>query len=159
MIIFKKAKLSWLNWSVALVIFGSINTGHYLRNYEMTGNVFATNETIYNHYVNEKHSLKMMVSNVTRNLSLQFGLPKIAPIAFNITKSIHEIIGLDLNDPEITSYKYEVDPLSTHENNGANTYHVILILFCFLWLLIFFKNQKFVFRLFWLAIILSFLIF
>ena len=124
---FKKQKVHYLSYLLLIGSFVVINSGHYSRNYELTSSIFGSDEETTKYYVNETHSVKMMISNVTRNLSSQFGIPKVAPIAYRLTKNVHELIDVDLNDPKITSHEYTVDPLATHENNGANTLHMVLM--------------------------------
>ncbi|MBL4669947.1 MAG: glycosyltransferase family 39 protein [Flavobacteriales bacterium] len=158
-IITKKLQLKWIYYLLMVVSFISINSGHYARNYQSTVSIFGTNDAIQDYYVNEEHSLKMMVSNVSRNLSNQFGVPKLAPIAQAITENLHKLMGSDINDVKITSHTYTVDPLATHENNGANTYHMILMLLSSVCLVVFFKNQNQQIRIYWVAIICSFLLF
>jgi 4-amino-4-deoxy-L-arabinose transferase-like glycosyltransferase len=145
-----------------LVLVGSfvlINASHYARNYELTANFFGSDETTTAYYVNEKHSLKMMVSNVTRNMSSQFGVPKIAPVAAQFTRSVHQLLDMDVNDPAITSHRYSVDPLATHENNGANPFHMTLLLLSLVWIVVTIKKRSQ--AVFWYAaaVVLSFIVF
>jgi hypothetical protein len=158
-IISKKKQVKWVHYLLMFIIFGTINLGQYTRNYQLTSSVLGTNTTIQNYYVNEEHSLTMMISNISRNLSLQFGVPKAAPVAYKITEKIHQLIEKDLNDPKTTSHEYNIDPLAIHENNGANIYHTLLMLLSMLWILICIKKQNLIFILYWLAILLSFLLF
>ncbi len=158
-VVIKKGQLKWLSYTLLILSFIAVNAGHYSRNYQLTSTVFGTDETIRNYYVNEEHSLKMMVSNVSRNLSNQFGVPKVAPVAQHLTEDLHQLIGRDVNDPKITFGTYLVDPLATHENNGANAYHMVLILLSCVLLLIFIKKQDKRMAIYWAAIILSFLVF
>lgn len=158
-VVFKKMQFKWVCYFVMGLCFVAINSGHYSRNYQLTSNLFGTNEAIHNYYVNEEHSLAMMISNISRNLSNQFGVPRVAPIAQGLTGDLHRLIGIDVNEPKITSHNYGVDPLATHENNGANIYHVILMLLSCVWLIVFIKKQNKRIIIYWLAIILSFLLF
>jgi hypothetical protein len=155
----QKMKLKWMNYFVLILVFGAINAGHYIRNYQLTSNVLGTNTEIRNYYVNEVHSLPMIISNVSRNISLQFGVPKAAPVAYKLTEQLHQLIGAGLNDPKTTSHTYDVDPLAIHENNGANIYHTLLMFLSLLWILVRIKKQNIRFTLYWLAILLSFLLF
>jgi len=157
--IVKKHKIKWLQYFMLIASFMIINVGHYCRNYQLTSNIFGADVESTKYYVNEKHSVKMMISNVSRNLSNQFGVPKIAPIAYCITEKIHKIINIDLNDPEITSHDYNVDPLATHENNGANLYHMLLMILSMVWILITIKKRDKRVLVYTLAIVLSFLLF
>ena len=159
LIVFKKEKLRWLHYLLLLLSFVVINLGHYSRNYQLTDNVFATNSDIHNYYVNEEHSAKMMVSNILRNISSQFGFPKIAPIVNQATRELHGIINVNPDDRKTTTHDYRVDPLATHENNGSNIYHAILMFLSLLWMLVYIKKQNLRLTIYWIAIILSFLLF
>ncbi len=159
LIIFKKEKLRWLHYILLILSFVVLNVGHYSRNYQLTGSVFATSESLHYYYVNEEHSVKMMISNITRNISSQFGFPKIAPIADKTTRKLHKLINSDPDNLKTTTHDYRVDPLATHENNGSNIYHMILVLLSIVWVLISIKKLNPLLTVYWIAIILSFLLF
>ncbi|MBL4593867.1 MAG: glycosyltransferase family 39 protein [Flavobacteriales bacterium] len=158
-IITKKQQLKWIYYLVILLSFIVVNIGHYSRNYQLTSTIFGTDEVIRNYYVNEEHSIRMMISNVSRNLSNQFGAPKIAPIAQGLTEDLHQLIEVDVNELKFTSHTYGVDPLATHENNGANPYHMVLMLMSCFWFLVFIRKQDKRITVYWIAIVLSFLLF
>ena len=158
-IIMKKEKIKWLQFSLLGLLFLVINLGHYSRNYKLSGSVFATNEAIQNYYVNEEHSAKFLMSTISRNISIQFGVPKVAPVAQELTEKFHNLIEVDVNTPTITSHIYGVDPLATHENNGANFYHTLLILLSCLLMLILHKKINKRILLYSVSILFSFLLF
>lgn len=158
-LIINKQHKKWLYLLITGVIFLGINSGHYSRNYYSTSTIFGTNNEINSYYVNEKHSVKMMISNVSRNLSSQFSVPYLAPIAQELTEDLHQLIGANINDPKISYSIYSVEPLSPHENNGANTYHMILMLLSSIWLVLFFRKINLQVRIYWITIIASFLMF
>ena len=154
-------KKQFVVWPYVFLIgsFVLINTSHYARNYELTASVFGSDDSTTNYYVNQKHSVKMMVSNITRNMSSQFGVPKIAPIAAQFTKDIHKVLEMDFNDRSTTSHLYDVDPLATHENNGANPLHMILMLMSLMWILLTIKKRNLPLLLYAVAVVFAFLIF
>ncbi len=158
-ILFRKQKILWLHFLLVVVSFTVINSAHYSRNYQLTSNIFGSDEDIHNYYVNEEHSLKMMISNVTRNISYQFGFPKIAPVVFDITKGLHELMNEDIHNPKTTYDLYSIDPLATHENNGSNIYHAVLIILSMVWMFIFLKKHNPRLTVYWIAIVLAFLLF
>ena len=157
--IMQKQKISYVLFLIIPLIFMFINVGHYSRNYQLSGNLFATTPAIKSYYANEEHSITALFSNVSRNLSLQFGVPKIAPLVENLTVQFHQIIGQDVNNPKTTSHTYGVDPLATHENNGANFFQMLLILLSIVVLVFFYQKEDYKIRWFALIIILSFLLF
>ncbi len=158
-IAFKKMPIVWLNYLLVGLVFVVINFAHFSRNYQLTSSILGTNPSLQNSYANETHSVTGLISSVTKNLSNQFGLPKIAPLAAAATEKIHELINVDINDYNISYINYSVDPLSTHENNGANTYHTILMLLTIIWLFIFYKKYNRGIVVLLIVIILSFLFF
>jgi hypothetical protein len=158
-IVRKKQQVKIGHYLLLIASFTLINTGHYSRNYQLTASVFGSDETTTAYYVNQKHSVKMMLSNVTRNMSSQFGVPKLAPIAFELTKSIHQLLDLQVNDPATTSHEYRVDPLATHENNGANPYHMILMLLSLCWFVATLKKRNRQITIYSAAVVLSFGVF
>jgi hypothetical protein len=155
----KKQQLVVWPFVVLGVSFVSINANHYARNYELTANFFGSDDITTAYYVNQKHSVKMMVSNVTRNMSSQFGVPKIAPVAVQLTRDLHQVLNIDVNDPTTTSHRYDVDPLATHENNGANPFHMILLLLSLVWIMVTFRKRSLSVLLYAGAVILSFIVF
>tara|TARA_B100000809_G_scaffold116172_2_gene114343 strand:+ start:5670 stop:7571 length:1902 start_codon:yes stop_codon:yes gene_type:complete len=158
-VISKKGQIKWSYFLVVIFFFGSINSGHYTRNYKLTNSIIGFNEVFDSYYVNEEHSFKMMVSSVIKNISNQFGIPKIAPIIYIAAEKAHNLMSLDVNNPKISSHKFDIDPLATHENNGANPFYMILILLSLLYFLIFFKRQNRRIIFYALGISLSFLLF
>ena len=141
------------------LLFTAINLGHYSRNYQLSGNLFGTNSEIHNYYVNESHTFKGLLSNITRNLSNQFGVPKLAPLVEDLTVQFHQLIHQNINDPTTTSHTYDVDPLATHENNGANVFHILLILISVVAFVLFSKKINKRIKWFSIVIFLSFLLF
>ncbi len=158
-VLVKSIPLIWLNYLIVGLVFVTINFAHYSRNYQLTSTIFGTNEELQRSYANEYHSFPGLISSVSKNLSSQFGIPKIAPLAKEITEEIHELINVNIDDYQISYTNYSIDPLSTHENNGANPYHTVLMMLSTIWLLIFFKryNRSIVF--FCIVSVLSFLLF
>lgn len=158
-IVTQKARFQTVGSSLLIALFVLPNVGHFVRNYTLNHSVFGTNEAIHNYYVNEAHSLPFLISNISRNMSLQFGVPKVAPVVYNTVAALHDRMGVDVNQPEITSHVYTVDPLATHENNGANLYHTILLLFSLLYIVINWKKQHPLLLVYAACIVLSFLLF
>lgn len=158
-LIVTQQKLKILNYLIVLFSVVLINSGHYYRNYQLTENLFGLNEDIKNKYVNEEHSLLMLVSNMSKNILSQFGLPKIAPIAYHAAEKFHKTIGVDLHNPKTTFESYSIDPLAIHENNGANPYYMLLLLVSMWWMIFTVKKRNKMLVIFWIGILLTFLLF
>lgn len=143
--------LGWRVWKpllIALAIMMAINLNHYIRNIALFGSPLglSTGET------NEAFSLSIWISSISKNLSLHsdfvryFALEKfITPTTGLTNKAIeilHQILGLDINDPRIMSpkvSKFYVPALSTYEDTAGNPGHLLLTGISFLLLLI---NQQ-----------------
>ena len=145
--------------SLLVRCFALVNTGQYSRNYQLSSTILGATEEINGSYVNQEHSLKMMVSNVSRNISYQFGIPMVTPIVYNLTDQLHDAIGEDIHNPKTTFNSFELDPLAIHENNGANIYHMLLMLLSMVWMLIYAKKHNIKLTLFWVVCVCSFLTF
>ncbi len=144
---------------VVIVGFVLVNSGHYSRNYTLTSSVIGISSDIKNIYVNEEFSLEVTASNLIRNVSSQFGVPKVAPVAKSAAVGFHDFIGEDINNSKTTYSNFEIDPLATHENNGANPYHTILMILSSVWIMICFRKIDKRVLLLWIVTMVSFLLF
>ena len=158
-ILSKKIKFNGYNYALTIVLFAAINVGHYTRNYQLTSNVLGTNASINNIYLNEDYSVASLFSNVLRNVTNQFGVPKVAPVSLAITEKIHHLLGIDINNPKNSYADFSIDPLATHENNGANPLYAFLMLLSSVVMILYFRKIDKLLLIFWIAIIFSFFIF
>ncbi|MEA5466307.1 ArnT family glycosyltransferase [Leptothoe sp. PORK10 BA2] len=119
-----------------LAIVIAINAGHYLRNFGLFGSPLGSpgDET------GAAVGLKYLISNVVRNLALHADIVRnlhlegvITPITGIVDKVIrvlHDILGMDINDPLTTSAKdprFYVPGLSFHEDDAGNPLHLLII--------------------------------
>ncbi len=120
---------------IAIVI--AINAGHYLRNFGLFGTPLGSpgDET------GAAFGLKYLISNVVRNLALHADIVRnlhldslLTPLTGVVEKVItilHGILGIDVNDPLITSAKetrFYVPGISFNEDNAGNPLHLVIIL-------------------------------
>ncbi|MEM9807182.1 MAG: glycosyltransferase family 39 protein [Cyanobacteria bacterium P01_D01_bin.56] len=119
---------------VAIVI--AINSGHYLRNFLLFGSPLGVPEE-----TGAAFGIRYLISNVSRNLALHADIVRnlhlegfitpITGIVEKLVKILHEIIGVDVNEPLITSAKnprFYVPSLSFNEDTAGNPLHLAIIL-------------------------------
>ncbi|MDX2097730.1 MAG: hypothetical protein SFW36_08125 [Leptolyngbyaceae cyanobacterium bins.59] len=125
---------SWQPILLVLLIAILINSGHYLRNFDLFGTPITTGGQ--ERYSNEVINLASLVSNVVRNLSLHTLLPFDSPSNQWVEQSanfIHRIVGIAPNDPRVTwqGTQFFVPMLATRqwtEDLIGNPLHLLLIL-------------------------------
>ena len=120
-----------------LAITIAINAGHYLRNFALFGTPLGSpgDET------GAAFGLTYLLSNIVRNLALHADIVRnlhldgfITPTTGLTEKVItifHNIIGVDVSDPLITSAKetrFYVPSISLNEDNAGNPLHLAIIL-------------------------------
>jgi len=144
----------------ALVLF--VNGSFFYRNYMFSGNLFGTSREEYHLYTNEKHTPAAVVSNITRNIALHYGVPGFSVLAENTVRKLHSWMGQEPNDPKTTFdfvKDFRINPYGTHEDYGANIIQVSLVLLMFFMFVLFpaktRKNMLFYFA----VVILMFLLF
>ncbi len=118
-----------------------INFGHYYRNYHLYKNPIYTAEE---HYKNEAFGLRILLSNIIKNISIHIGCWNDV-INNKITEQIkrfHHIIGIDADDPRTTWDKFKITRLSTHEDYAGNPIHLSLILLSLIPVSFFYKAHK-----------------
>ena len=128
----------------ALVLCG----GHYSRNYLWYGNPLGTTQRPGYDLIVESVSVKSMTSNILRNLSLHFAAPNTTwnNTLYNHIRSIHDWIGIDMNDPRTTYWAeklmFYVSYSPHSEISAPAPVHTIAsIVLLFLLLILFFKKR------------------
>ncbi len=113
----------------ALILVFILNAGYLLRNYSIYDSVFDPTELSL--HGGQPHTPQVLLSNVLRNASLHAGTPSPhinKAVALFVVK-LHDLIGLDVNDPRTTSAgRFHVFEPSTHEDLVGNFLHALLIL-------------------------------
>ncbi len=113
-----------------------INVGHYYRNTALYGSPFGPdreNNTLADKYTNDVLSPAVLVSNVTRNLALQVGVPdrfiNLNGWVQQAVLDLHKSLGLDILDPRTTWGSSEFGVQFTRdENTAGNPLHLALTL-------------------------------
>lgn len=160
---FKKQQWDFIyKYIFLLVVVLMINGGFYYRNYILAGNLFGTQQDESRYYSNEDHKPSALVSNITRNVAVHYGVPGFSTIAENIVKRIHGWVGQKTNDPETTweyAREFKINPYGTHEDWGANIIQVSLALVIFIAFLLFPHKARKEILFYFLVIISMFLLF
>ena len=143
------------------IIFFVINFGIFFRNFEFFSSPLGSNVGI----TNEVISLKVILSNLVRNISLNLTFPSTEMNSFvrNVVINFHEIINFKIND-QINTFstkgRYGGDYFiyfSLFENTASNTLHFLIILLVSIFSFFLFKNSKL--RIYLLCLMISFLLF
>ena len=117
--------------SFALVLL--LNAGYLFRNTALYGNPIASEGRISFH-INETMGARVFLSNTLRNISLHAGTPSpyINKAIYVVVAKVHEVIGLDVDDPRTTAItNYKVSKPTTNEDKTTNPLHALLILVFF----------------------------
>lgn len=124
--------LRWQIWKPLLLggtITLGLNVGYYWRNWMVFGSVFGESSG----QGNEVLTLPLLVSNLIRNLALHLSTPvrSVNLMTIKFVTQIHNWIGVDVNDPRITSppgQNFDLHSLINHEDLAGNFLHLLLFL-------------------------------
>jgi 4-amino-4-deoxy-L-arabinose transferase-like glycosyltransferase len=126
-------QLGWRVWKPMLmtaVIVVSLNIGQWWRNLELFGSLFGpTGQSA------KVFSIPIVLSNIIRNLALHLSTPvrSINLGTIQVIKLIHQLLGVDVSDPRITSppgQKFDLLSLINHEDQAGNLIHLLLLTVC-----------------------------
>jgi hypothetical protein len=132
-----------LKWgAVAMLVIGLINAGYLIRN-TITYGALSNPVDFETHY-NQLHTIPGFIATVLKNIGMQVGLPRLEGLNHAWYVLILKIVvklGLDINDPRMTSVGYfHVIAPSTSEDVASNPYHAYLIFALFI--IMFFMTKK-----------------
>jgi hypothetical protein len=135
--------LTLLKWGgVAILVIGLINGGYLARNYITYGAL--SNPVDFETHYNQLHTIPGFIATLLKNIGMQVGLPRMDGLNhawFLLILKIVVKLGLDINDPRMTSVGYfHVIAPSTSEDVASNPYHAYLIFALFI--LMFFMIKK-----------------
>ena len=115
--------------AAGLGVFLILNAGHWSRNVLLYGDPVSGGDQTSVH-LNQTMDARSLVSNVLRNLGLHMGTP--SPyvnkgIALTVL-GIHQMIGIDPNDPRTTAHgRFKIDEPTTNENKSGNLVHLLVL--------------------------------
>lgn len=106
-----------------------INAGHLVRNYGTYGSFL--NPTQVRIHSNELRTPGGIISNLTRQMGLHAGTPSPQinkAIALGVI-GVHDLLGLDVNDPRTTAHGvFKIAVPTTNEDRAGNPLHAYLLL-------------------------------
>jgi 4-amino-4-deoxy-L-arabinose transferase-like glycosyltransferase len=144
--LFKMKKFAYLGYSiVTVIIIISINSGHYLRNYNLNNNILGINETISKKYSNEKMSIELLLSNILKNTGLQIAPFPINKISDTVIYKLHSFAGVNINNSETNFHNlnYRGSSKPNHDDDASNPIHFFFIVLSFILIGAYFlKNKK-----------------
>lgn len=101
----------------------------YARNYAYVGSPLGVSKDLYYHYNNQSHSLADIVSVISRNVGLHFGLPGLHKITEMSLLWFHEhILNKPLNNPATSFTHFDLPLLASTEDTVSCLLHLILLI-------------------------------
>jgi hypothetical protein len=114
-----QSAMNFLRQSIVICIVTLVIIApHYIRNYQTYGHPISAGQEVYS---NQRFSLDVLASNITRNLALQL------PITPQV-KSLHSYFGWDIDDPATSWTRFTgFYTLGSSEDRSGSPLHMILI--------------------------------
>lgn len=131
--VFRTKHYAHLDFGIlAVLVFLSLNAGHFIRNYTFNNSILGVDEAEHKMYTNEYMTPALLLSNIIKNAGLHLGPAPVNKVATNAIYKLHSIAGIDINTP-VTNYRnlpYEGAPdRANHEDNAPNLIHFLLLSF------------------------------
>jgi len=126
---------------LGLLVISGLNAGYWTRNMLTFNNPLGTASA--NYLMNGRFGLKVLVSNLSRNIALQltsFGF--VNSFVQDVLVRLHDFMGMELFDPTITHGPTEFYVVPTREEVASNPLQFIVAGLVFIWLLIVLISRK-----------------
>jgi hypothetical protein len=127
----------------SLLLALAVNAGFISRNLNTYGSL--VDPTMTSLHSSELRNLQGVTSNVLRTVGQQLGTPiaKVNAGEYLVIAGIHRLMGIDINDPRITSIgKFRISGPNFNEIRVINPLHMLLILLAGLTMLITFRRVE-----------------
>jgi hypothetical protein len=127
--------------SLSLVLAVALNAGFIGRNLRTYGTL--VDPTMTGLHSSQLRNWQGVTSNVLRTVGQQLGtpFPKVNAAEYLVINAIHQMIGLGINDPRITSIgKFRISGPGFNEIRVINPLHMLFILFAILAMIIKFRK-------------------
>lgn len=124
-----------------------INIGHFSRNYSINNNILSIDDEENKMFWNEEMNFTFFSSNLLKNIGLHMGYPFTANYN-ELLEDFHEKNNISIDNPKLNflGLKYtSPKKFETHEDLVPNTFHFVLLLIVYLFLLfnsVYKKNYK-----------------
>jgi 4-amino-4-deoxy-L-arabinose transferase-like glycosyltransferase len=142
-----------IGYSIITVLIAIvINSTHYMRNYNLSKSILGVETS---KYANEEMSPSLLASNIVKNIGLHVGPYALSEFSAKAIIKLHQATGVALNNPK-TSYGktvFKAGKLATHEDLAPNLFHLFLITFSLIILVINYRH-KVKYQYFYISIIL-----
>mgnify|MGYP000409812204 CR=1 FL=1 len=124
---------------IAGAICIAINTGHYSRNYSLSGNILGADEQESGMYFNDEMNPQNLFSNLLKNIGLHVGPYPLNNMYDSGIQKLHQKLNIDINNPKTNfanlNYQGSSD-FPNDEDSAANPLHFWLIFFSIIILII-----------------------
>lgn len=122
--------------TLAGLIALTLNIGHFIRNYQISGSPLGITKVESRIYSNNEMNAGLLVSNLIKNAGLHTGVMFAkAPALFadSAIYKLHRWAGIDINNPAVNFRNsiYTTINLTTDEDGAPNPFHFLLILIAF----------------------------
>ncbi len=132
---YKTKKINYITHSIiSLIIFLSINSGHYLRNYNLNQNILGVDKSESKMYSNSEMSPMLLISSILKNMGNQIGPNPFNKAAKIVIYKLHSIANIDINSPNqnFGGLRFGRSPdFPNHEDSASNPLHFYLIFISF----------------------------
>lgn len=133
---------------LAIVFFAfiSINSGHYIRNYNLTQNILGISkiQTPTKDF-NEDINMLLFLSNISKNAGLHVGPYPINHLAYKVIYKIHALAGISSDETNFMGWSFSIPNIPNHEDRASNPIHFVLILLAFILIVLHSIKNKIVF--------------
>jgi 4-amino-4-deoxy-L-arabinose transferase-like glycosyltransferase len=132
-------------WAIATAIILGINSGQYIRSYQIYNNPLGPTQVDGLKITNDIITPASITSNVVRNIVTNLWTPfdVVNRYIYDISDQIHQAIGLDENDPRTTyGQTFGIHPISLYEATAGNLLHTLLITALLIYCIIAFKERQ-----------------
>lgn len=130
--LFKTKNYAYLSCSIiTTLIFITINSGHYIRNYNLTNNILGVDKNESKMYSNENMTPILLLSNIIKNVGLHLGPYPINKFSDKVIYKLHSIADIDINysGTNFGNLSYNGSPsIPNHEDVASNPIHFFLII-------------------------------
>ncbi len=119
-------KLAQRTVAAGLIVF-ALGGGFFMRNLQTYRMLYQYEAYIRD--LNTKLGPGVLASNLVRNISLQADLPfaNADRWIYERVEGIHDLMGMDMNDPRTTEDQFDVPSLNTSEMRSGNPLHLLVL--------------------------------
>jgi len=123
------------------LLFITINSGYYYRNYKLTGSIFGKPEE---YYLNEEFGFKKSFLGLAKNTGLHLGIFPFSELTNKAIYKLHHLLGEQVDNPRNnwSGTYFKLDKWNHHEDKSSNFFQLLLIAATVLMVLLKFKQDQ-----------------